>query len=199
MFLPEVGGPALPIILSSCAFHRSKGIQLKWQEGSLRVSSAHREKMLPGASLKRMTWRASWLLPSEKRRQQAQSLAVAPGKGPRVTWPQVTEPPILLNFCSIFHDRQGIFLCGWRQLSHFQIRVPGTVRKEKTQGCCYHSETYNLLEGVPKSNIIFTMVSFWHLSEALKVTKLVCVVVISIFINFFLWLKRQKNTFIIKI
>ena len=54
----------------------------------------------------------------EKRRQQAQSLAVAPGKGPQVMWPQVTEPskmvdtPILLNFCSIFHDQQGIFLCG---------------------------------------------------------------------------------------
>ena len=111
MSLPEVGGPALPIILSSCAFHRSKGIQLKWQEGALRVSSAHQEKMLPGASLKRMTWRASWLLPSEKRRQQAQSLAVAPGKGPRVTWPQVTEPSMVARrpsrwwtppSCSIF-------------------------------------------------------------------------------------------------
>ena len=53
--LPEVGGQTLPIILSSCAFHRRKGIQPKWQEGALRVSSAHREKMLSGASLKRTT------------------------------------------------------------------------------------------------------------------------------------------------
>ena len=109
--LPEVGGPALPIILSSCAFHKRKGIQPKWQEWVLRVSSAHREKMLSGASLKRTAWWASWLLPSENRHQQAQSLSVALGKGPRVTRPQVTEPSMVARrpsrwwtppSCSIF-------------------------------------------------------------------------------------------------
>ena len=165
--------------------------------------------MLSGNSLKKTTWRASWLLPSEKRRQQAQSLAVAPGMGLGSHGPRSQSPPrwqgelqdgghphlaqLLLSFSRL----TGIFLCGRRHLSHLWIRVPGTVRREKTQGWCYHSETCNLLEGIPKSNIIFMMGSFWHLSEALKVTKLICVVVISIYTNFFLWLKRQKDSFMI--
>lgn len=48
------------------------------------------------------------------------------------------------------------------------LAAPGTVRRQKTQDAAIILKPVTFLEGVPKSNIIFTMVSFWHLSEALK-------------------------------